>query len=294
MPKKIVLLALLLLPLLAFSQQESAPKDSIILRRFFHAIGRCIKNTKVRLQPLTNSLNQQYHNTPNSLNTINRRFAIEIIAGSNFNWQGKKYTPFDTSDAYTWKYDRSIFYGRGGSVGYTFIPQVGFHAGLNTSFQITRAFSIEYGLIYYSSRAKWKMDSDTIQRNMVNAFNIKYNAWPDLRNEISVNDQYFEMPVYFGYNIDRFYVIFGAKIILLRVMKVYRSYVSTYPDNTSSYFYPIFNHSWQIKDMSYPSFKLKYLLNKKKIPISVYLSTERFYRKAWDFQAGVQVRFYSI
>jgi hypothetical protein len=275
------------------AQQEETQQEPQLLDKLFMSIKKISAKTKLKLKPFTDNLKLQYHNTPKSTNAIAQRFTISLDGGINSDLIGKKYTPFDTTSAYDWKNDHDIFIGYGGSVGHTFIHQVGFHLGIIASFQITQKFNMEYGLIYYQRKSKWEMDTDTAERNMVNHFNVKYGIWPDINKKGSIKEELLEMPIYFGLTLKRLNILLGAKIKLLSVRTIKREYITLYPASKSSYIEPIFGEGWMISDMSYPSIKIKYLVNKKKIPISIYFSTDWINNNEWDLSAGVQVGIFS-
>jgi hypothetical protein len=54
-----------------------------------------------------------------------------------------------------------------------------------------------------------------------------------------------------------------------------------------------FGEGNQAIDFTIPSIKLRYLINKEKIPISIYCSADWLLNKKWDLVAGVQVGIFS-
>lgn len=291
MQKKTLLIVLLFLPIFVCAQQEASPGEPQVLDKLFLLIKNSAKKTKLNLKSLKENMKIQYHNTPKSLNTIDHRFDIE--AGVNYFLDfDPKYTPFDTGQFERETNLSSAIWGLG-HVGSTYIPQLGFHVGLVFSFQITKAFKLESSLRYISKREKYLMDSDTAERNMVNAFNIKNLIPLDLNKEISHHENTFEMPVYLGFNIKRFSILSGAIIKLFSITNSRTIFIDNTEHKSHHIVYP-FKEGYNMSDFIRPAIKLKYLVNKKKIPVSVYLSSDWPYDQAWDFEAGVQVGFYSL
>jgi hypothetical protein len=293
MQKKTFLIVLLFLPILVSAQQEPSPSEPQVLDKLFLLIKNSAKKTKLNRKSLTENMKVQYHNTHKSLNTIDHRFDIEANAGVNYFLDfDPKFTPFDTG-----RLGRETNYGSTiwgvGHVGSTRIPQLGFHVGLVFSFQITRAFKLESGLRYMSKREKYIMNNDTAERNMVNAFNIKHQIPLDLNKEISHNEHTFELPVYLGFTIRRFSILSGAIIKLFSIKNSRTIFIDNTEHKSHHIVYP-FKEGYRMSDYIRPTVKLKYLVNKKKIPVSVYLSSEMYDKQEWDFEAGLQVGFFSL
>lgn len=292
MVKKILLIVLFLLPIFVSAQQETPAGEPQVLDKLFLLIKNSAKKTKLNLKSLAENMKVQYHNTPKSVNTIDHRFDIEANAGVNYYLDfGPKYTPFDTG-----RPEANIIYGSTSfvsHVGSTHIQQPGFHVGLMFSFQITRAFKLESGFRYISKREKYVMNSDTAERNMVNAFNLKHQYTLDFNKEIFYNENNFELPIYLGFTIKRFSILSGAIIKLFSIKNSKTIFVDNSERKSRYLIYP-FKEGYCMCDYLRPSVKIKYLVNKKKIPVSVYLASEWYDKQGFDFEAGVQLGFYSL
>lgn len=292
MQKKILLIVLFLLPVFVCAQQETPAGEPQVLDKLFLLIKNSAKKTKLNLKSLAENMKVQYHNTPKSLNTIDHRFDIEANAGVNYYLDfGPKYTPFDTG-----RPEANIIYGSTSfvsHVGSTHIQQPGFHVGLMFSFQITRAFKLESGFRYISKREKYLMNSDTAERNLVNAFNLKYQTPLDFNKEVINNENNFELPIYIGYTVKRLSILTGVNIRLFSLKNSRAIFVDNSGHKSRYLIYP-FKKGSCMCDFFRPAVKLNYLVNKKKIPVSVYLTSEWYDKQGFDFEAGVQLGFYSL
>ncbi|MEI6853135.1 MAG: hypothetical protein WCL06_09840 [Bacteroidota bacterium] len=292
--KKIIPLLFLLLPVQALlAQQQSAPKDSVILRRFFHSIGRCCKNTNLRAKTVAYNAQQKYHDAPREANAFNKRFSISLNAGGNYYADfGKKHFPLDTGQFI----EREINYSSTSiiypNVSYTSIPGFSFHAGLGCAFQITKHFSVEGGLMYFSRRSRNIYSTDTNEINILNEF-TKWD-WPPYIycKELIKNEQSIEIPFYFGYTYKRFSTLIGTRLILVMIDHTRNVRIDNSVQTSNEIRQP-FGEGNQATDFTIPSVKLRYLINKEKIPISVYCSADWLNNKEWDLIAGVQVGIFS-
>lgn len=290
--KSVILILILFIATQLQAQQQPPPKDSIILRRFFHSIGRGFKKIDQHAKTVALNSKQHYHDTPHSTNTIDKRFSMALIAGANYYGDfGQKYFPLDTGQL-----EHEVNYSSAtdalGNVSFTYYPGFGLHAGLVCSLRITRSFSFEGGLMYFSVNSKYVKSTDSVERNMVNRYNSE--NWLDL-DSFKVfyhNVHQIEIPIYFGYTNKRFSALAGVKFIMLSI----DHWRTIFLDNSvqiSNYKHFPFERYTEPIEFIKPSIKIRYMINRKKVPVSIYFSADWLYYNEWDFLAGVQVGIFS-
>jgi hypothetical protein len=54
------------------AQEQSVPKDSILLRRFFHSIGRGFKNMNHSAKTVAFNSREKYHDAPGAANAFDK------------------------------------------------------------------------------------------------------------------------------------------------------------------------------------------------------------------------------
>ncbi|MFA4850924.1 MAG: hypothetical protein WC868_02535 [Bacteroidales bacterium] len=212
-----------------------------------------------------------------------------MATGLNYNFIfGEKYHPLDTN---IYLIKKSAPNGQHGArMGYTDKCVFSYQAGILYNYWFTNSIYIETGLSYFLKRHQRIEDDDTTLRNIVNALNIAY-SWPlDTLKEENYYSNNIEVPLCIAYSKKRFSGLIGTKITLLYRDKSIYKYVqkSEIERNSTSFI-------WD-KDFNffYPTLKIKYLVNYKKIPLSIYLAADKDVNKHWDFQAGLEIKFYTL
>jgi hypothetical protein len=237
----------------------------------------------------TFELQAQDKSQTTSSGIIKKRNSFSINLGANYYadfW--KKNFGWDTNHM-----EREISYSkRQGNLGSTFIPGISFHAGMVYAFQINKYFSVESGLMYFSRRSNRIYNSDTSERNIVNAFNTKYDSPLDYGKELASNRQQLEIPLYFCYTHNRLSALVGIRLMLFSVLHTRKTQIDNSVEKGNVISYP-FEEGSQIMDYTIPSVKFRYLINRKKIPVSVYCSADWLQNKDWDLSAGIQLGIYS-
>jgi len=294
MKKILLLLFVLLLSCQMQAQETSTPKDSIILRRFFHNIDRGFKNMNHKAKTVAYNARQKYHDSPRATNTLNKRFSISINAGGNYYADfGPKYFPLDTGQFII---QREINYSSTAildpHVSYTNVPGFSFHGGLVCAFQITKEFSVEGGLIYSSRRSKNIYSTDSKEINIL----YKYTNWTWSRyvyyKEVEFNTQSIEIPFYFCYTYKRFSSLIGTHLILVTIDHQRNTLIDNSFKTTNDILQP-FARGSRATEYSIPSIKFRYLIKGKKLPVSIYCCADWLKARGWDFLTGFQIGIFS-
>jgi hypothetical protein len=177
-------------------------------------------------------------------------------------------------------------------VSYTYVPGFSFHCGLVFAFRITKEFSVEGGLQYFSRRSKNIYSTDSLEINIL----YKYNDWPFSRyvyyKEVAQNTQSIEIPFYFCYTYKRFSSLIGTRLILVSIDHQRNTLIDNSVQSIDYISHP-FKRGSRAMDHSNPSVKFRYLINSKKIPVSLYCSADWFQYRKWDLSAGIQFGIFS-
>ena len=288
----LLILFVFLLTASLHAQEQSPPRDSIILDRFFHSVKRGFQHVNHSAKTLAANAKQHYHDTPTATNTMTNRFSLAVYAGSNYIADfGQKNFPFDTSI-----FQRGVTSVNTSSsphISYIYQPGFGFHVGFTTALQITKDFSFEGGLMYFSRNSKYIFTSDTNEINMLHAFNTKYLLWDINYKEISYTQKSLEIPFYFGYTYKRFSALLGTRLILF-LKDHYKSILIDNSEQYDSYYSHPFQEGTQVVENTIPSVKLRYVLHRKKIPISIYVTADWLEYRNWDLGMGLQIGVFSM
>jgi hypothetical protein len=179
-----------------------------------------------------------------------------------------------------------------GNVSYTQVPGFGFHADLVFALRLTRLFSFEGGLTYFLTTSKRIKSTDLAERNMVNDFNAR-NFWDiDNLKESNQSNHSIVIPFYICLNYKRLSALLGTRLLLLTIFHDRTTFLDN-TDRTSNFYNHPFQRNSEVVEYSVPSAGLRYMVNRKTIPVSVYFTANWLYRKEWDFLAGVQVGIFS-
>jgi len=234
---------------------------------------------------------QHYHDTPTATNTMTNRFSLAVYAGSNYIADfGKKNFPFDTN-----RIESEVNSGSTNSnphISYRYEPGFGFHVGFTTALRITKDFSFEGGLMYFSRNSKYIFTSDTNEINALQAYN-KYWIFEPINKEITFNQQSLELPFYFCYTYKRFSALLGTRLILF-LKDHHKSILIDNSEQYDSYYSHPFQEGTQVVENTIPSLKLRYMLHRKKIPISIYVTADWLEYRNWDLGVGLQIGVFSI
>lgn len=273
------------------AQEQDAAKDSLILRRFFHAIGRGFKKTNQCAKNVAYNAGLKYHDSPNKHDAIDKRFTISLNAGINYLADfGPKHFSLDTSEQ-----TRELYVSVGIApihTSYVFIPELGFHGGIVVAFRITKSLSTEGGLIYFSKRSEFNFSTDTNEINAVGSFYYDDSYKENYFKKLKRNDQSIQIPFYFCYSHKRVSILAGTKVILVSIIKGKKTLLDD-TRKTAQIVEQPFSRGSRAYIYSIPSIKVRYQLIRNKIPLSLYVAADWLGNKKWDWQAGLQAGIFS-
>jgi len=278
--KNIYLILFLFLPFFVPAQTEPTRHDTLILDQFFNFVGRQIKKT-FKKSPADSIRIAELSNIRKQLNNFSIGFAVQH--SSNFN---KDYWPLDTNFRMGLATSTSI--RAGALVGRTKIYQLGFRAGINYEYFLTKNISIESGILINQSRQKIEYSENIEERTIANNYNLLHSLPLDTLKRSKYITTAFEIPFYIGYTNHRFSVYFGAIVSLVNYNKGIYTFMGNYINKTHYYEY-IFGRGQDVQDIVHLSLKIKYLLTNRKYPILLFFATERRDYENF-FQLGIQIK----
>jgi len=271
--KKIILFVFLFLPVVLNAQRDSTRRDS----QFSFFVGKGSKKT--------------FHHVPKDTIKHKQRQKLKLDFSYELGIQNhallrNHHFPMDTTlseiNLGTTNSDLPA-----GHVGSTYKPTFGYHTTITCDYKLKRNFRIESGLqLYYRQEIRIE-DTDTIERNIVNNYNLLH--YSSLDTFKSFQNSYFDIivPVYFGYSFKRFSVLIGFKLPLYTFAKLQSTtlhdYAITY-NKFNQFFY----------DSGALSLKFEYLITDKKLNVSSYLAIDDRGDKYFDFLLGLKIKFCSL
>lgn len=203
------------------------------------------------------------------------------------------------TDTVTYEREIMLITDYHGNMAGTYFPKMSYHAEADYRLKVNKYFTAGAGILFQVMSYGINKLNDTALRTMVNNYNIR-NSYPlDLDEKITITDFYISIPLSASFTFKRFTAELVATMMLLdfnrqRSLKLDGSTVDqwhTYSEFGSIY---DFKDILDIEDNFIPTLKLKYLINKKHLPVSLYLKATRMYAKAHDFQLGIELGFGKI
>jgi hypothetical protein len=228
----------------------------------------------------------------NSNDLLFKKHNLSFILGTQYNFRYKyRVSEMDTNCNL---YPAS--YSPGGWVGAAYKPAFSYHLGLIYDYRFYKLLGLETGIVFYNRKNTRLANNDPAEREVVNDFNTKYSYALDSFKESTRCESNIEIPLYITFSYKRFSGSIGTKIIVFSFQKATTEFLYNKENRYSYITHSIFKKENYYKYTNYfcPSLKFKYLINKKKIPLSLYIAADLRSNYYIDFQAGLELGFFSF
>jgi len=170
--------------------------------------------------------------------------------------------------------------------GYTdskYIPSFAIQSGIWYDLYLTNKLILKTGMVYINRKIQREGNTDTIQKYLLNFDNPIKSDY--------ISDHRFEIPLTFGYKLNKLIFYFGAKFPVFKIRKQNKIFISETSREISSHYFdnPFANLNF--------TFRCSRELAIKKQLVNIYIAIDNRYWNGWknyDFQIGLEFPFFSF